>query len=88
MNSRLVSTQVIESLRKGIPPQRGVNAYAVGNEKLMEGIKKNHFSGIDQRGIIRFVSGSWGSGKTHFFRLLRELAFQDEILGFFAVSRG
>jgi hypothetical protein len=80
MNSQTIATQVIESLRKGIPPQRGVHAYAVGNEKLMEGIKKHHLSGIDQRGIIRFVSGSWGSGKTHFFRLLRELAFQNEIL--------
>jgi hypothetical protein len=80
MNSQVRATQVIESLRKGIPPQRGVHTYAVGNEKLKEGIEKYHLSGIDQRGIIRFVSGSWGSGKTHFFRLLRELAFQNEIL--------
>ena len=27
------------------------------------------------RGKIRFISGSWGSGKTHFLRLLREEAF-------------
>jgi hypothetical protein len=80
MTSQNTATQIIESLRKGIPPQRGVHSYAVGNEKLMDGIKRYHLSGIDQRGIIRFVSGSWGSGKTHFFRLLRELAFQNDIL--------
>ncbi|MBN3945230.1 MAG: DUF2791 family P-loop domain-containing protein [Nostoc sp. NMS7] len=72
--------QIIESLRKGIPPERGVDLYSVGNDKLIEGIKKFHLSGIRERGIIRFTSGSWGAGKTHFFRLLREVVFQHECL--------
>jgi len=80
MDTRIVATQVVESLRKGIPPQRGVDLYSVGNEKLIDGIKKYHLSGIGDRGIIRFVSGSWGAGKTHFFRLLREVAFQHDCL--------
>lgn len=75
-----MATQIVESLRKGIPPMRGVDKYSVGNEKLIEGIKKYHLNGIKERGIIRFLSGSWGSGKTHFFRLLREVAFQNECL--------
>lgn len=79
MQQRL-AIQVSESLRKGIPPQRGVDLYSVGNEKLIEGIKKHHLSGIGERGIIRFVSGPWGAGKTHFFRLLREVAFQNNCL--------
>lgn len=80
MDTRIVATQVVESLRKGIPPQRGVDLYSVGNEKLIDGIKKYHLSGIGDRGIIRFLSGSWGAGKTHFFRLLREVAFQHDCL--------
>lgn len=80
MDKRIVATQVVESLRKGIPPQRGVDLYSVGNEKLIDGIKKYHLSGIRDRGIIRFLSGSWGAGKTHFFRLLREVAFQCDCL--------
>ncbi|MBX7259533.1 MAG: ATP-binding protein [Candidatus Hydrogenedentes bacterium] len=80
MDQRIVATQVVESLRKGIPPQRGVERYSVGNEKLMEGVKKFHLNGIADRGIIRFVSGSWGAGKTHFFRQLREAAFQGDCL--------
>lgn len=80
MNKRIIATQVVESLRKGIPPQRGVDLYSVGNEKLIEGIKKYHLSGIGDRGIIRFISGSWGAGKTHFFCLLREVAFQSDCL--------
>jgi hypothetical protein len=80
VNQQNVATQVVESLRKGIPPQRGVDLYSVGNEKLMEGVKKFHLNGIADRGIIRFVSGSWGAGKTHFFRQLREAAFQGDCL--------
>jgi len=80
VDQRIVATQVVESLRKGIPPQRGVDLYSVGNEKLIDGIKKYHLSGIGDRGIIRFLSGSWGAGKTHFFRLLREVAFQHDCL--------
>lgn len=68
------ATRIIESLRNGIPPRVGVTAYSVGHEKLLEGIRKRHLSGIEDRGLIRFISGSWGAGKTHFFRLLRELA--------------
>jgi hypothetical protein len=80
VDEQTIATQVIESLRKGIPPQRGVNLYSVGNEKLLDGVKKFHLSGIGDRGIIRFVSGSWGAGKTHFFRQLREVAFQNHCL--------
>ncbi|MEG3967350.1 DUF2791 family P-loop domain-containing protein [Microcoleus sp. T2B6] len=75
-----IATQVVESLRKGTPPQRGVDLYSVGNEKLIAGIKKFHLSGIEEKGLIRFLSGSWGAGKTHFFRLLREVAFQNNCL--------
>src|SRR5690606_14517631 len=32
MDIRIVATQVVESLRNGIPPQRGVDLYSVGNE--------------------------------------------------------
>lgn len=80
MDQHKIAVQVVEALRKGIPPQRGVDFYSVGNEKLIEGIKTRHLSGIGDRGIIRFVSGSWGAGKTHFFRLLREVAFHDNCL--------
>jgi P-loop Domain of unknown function (DUF2791) len=80
MNEKLLYTQIIESLRKGIPPQRGVELYSVGHDKLIEGIKLYHLAGIGERGIIRFTSGSWGAGKTHFFRILRDVAFQNECL--------
>jgi hypothetical protein len=80
MTDKKTAIQVIEALRRGIPPQRGVELYAVGNEKLIDGIKKRHLSNITNSGIIRFVNGSWGAGKTHFFRQLREVSFQNNCL--------
>lgn len=77
---RNVAVHIVESLRKGIPPQQGIEMYSVGDEKLIEGIKRFHLSGIGDRGIIRFVSGSWGSGKTHFFRVLRGVSFEQGCL--------
>lgn len=74
------AAQIIESLRRGLPPQRGVKEYAVGHDKLMAGVKNFHFSSMEGQGIIRFLSGSWGAGKTHFFRLMREMAFDEGFL--------
>lgn len=71
---------IIESLRKGVPPHNGVTHYSVGNEALIDGIRRFHLSGIGDRGIIRFISGHWGTGKTHLFRQLREVAFQEGCL--------
>lgn len=75
-----IANQIIESLRRGLPPQRGTRHYAVGHDKLIQGIRRFHLSGISDKGIIRFISGHWGSGKTHFFRLMREEAFESGCL--------
>jgi hypothetical protein len=80
MSSDILAIQIIEKLRQGQPPRRGVDLYSVGHSKLINGVKTFHLDYLSDRGIIRFVSGSWGSGKTHFFRLLRELSFKDECL--------
>ncbi len=80
MDQRQLAIQVVESLRMGIPPQRGIALYSVGNDKLIDGVAGNHLGTPRDQGIIRFVSGSWGAGKTHFFRQLREAAFQRDWL--------
>lgn len=78
--NKSTASQIIESLRKGIPPQRGIQAYSIGHEKLLAGIQRHHLNDLPERGIIRFLSGSWGAGKTHFFRQLRELALENNTL--------
>ncbi len=72
-----IDEEIIEALRKGIPPKRGIEKYSVGHQKLIEDIKKYHLSKIEVTGKIRFICGSWGSGKTHLFRLIRDKAFEE-----------
>jgi hypothetical protein len=75
-----IEVQVIEALRKGIPPQKGIELYSVGHEKLIGGIRKYHLCNITNSGLIRFINGSWGSGKTHIFKLLRDVAYENNCL--------
>lgn len=72
--SQIDALNIVESLRKGLPPDYGVKYYSVGYDKLIDGINRHHLSSIENFGKIRFVNGNWGSGKTHFFGLLREAA--------------
>lgn len=72
--------EVIESLRKGIPPKRYTSSYTAGTEDFLKKVRGFHLEGASSRGKLRFVSGSWGAGKTHFLRLLREEAFDANYL--------
>jgi hypothetical protein len=76
---RATAEQIIESLRDGIPPRRGVSLYATGTD-FVEKVRDRHLSKPISAAKIRFVGGSWGAGKTHFFRLLREYAFEQNLL--------
>jgi hypothetical protein len=71
--------KIIQSLESGIPPERGVSLYATGTD-FAEKVRDRHLSRPIGAGKIRFVSGNWGAGKTHFFRLLREYAFEQDLL--------
>ncbi len=75
-----VAQEIIESLRNGIPPKRYASAYSAGNEEFLKDVRKRHLEGPTTRGKIRFISGSWGAGKTHFLRLFREEAFDANCL--------
>jgi hypothetical protein len=76
---RAAAEQIIEKLRDGVPPKRGVSRYATGTD-FAEKVRDRHLSKEISAGKIRFVGGSWGAGKTHFFRLLREYAFDQNLL--------
>jgi hypothetical protein len=73
--SQVAALEIVESLRAGIPPKRYVSSYSTGNEQFLQNVRKRHLESPSTSGKIRFVSGSWGAGKTHFLRLLREEAF-------------
>ena len=81
MTDQLHAIDIIESLRKGIPPRRGVNEYSAGNDDFLNQIQSRHLQNVPGlSGKIRFISGSWGSGKSHFLAQLRETAFASNYL--------
>jgi len=71
---------VIASLRMGQPPERFVSAYSVGTTDFLDDVRSEHLESGTMFGQIRFISGTWGAGKTHFLRLLRESAFGSNYL--------
>lgn len=75
-----VAEGIIEELRHGIPPRRYASFYSVGEDDFLDGVRRRHLESASGAGRIRFISGSWGAGKTHFLRLLREKAFDANYL--------
>lgn len=72
---------IVESLRAGIPPHDGVREYSAGNDDFLDQIRKRHLRATAaMRGKIRFVSGPWGTGKSHFLAQIRETAFDANYL--------
>ncbi len=77
--SQIEAEEIINSLRQGIPPRRNVSSFASGMD-FAGAVSKRHFANGVGSGKIRWVCGNWGSGKTHFLRLLAEEAFANNLL--------
>jgi len=60
---------VFESLRKGLVPERGIDAFAVGIEKLRGEMQRQLDLAYDGEGTIKFLRGGYGCGKTFMARL-------------------
>jgi len=60
---------VFESLRKGLVPERGIDAFAVGIEKLRGEMARQLELAKGGEGTIKFLRGGYGCGKTFMGRL-------------------
>jgi hypothetical protein len=60
---------IFESLRKGLVPERGIDAFAVGIEKQRGEIHRQLEFAADREGTIKFLRGGYGCGKTFMARL-------------------
>jgi hypothetical protein len=60
---------VFECLRKGLVPERGIDAFAVGIEKPRGEIGRQLDLAGDGEGTIKFLRGGYGCGKTFMARL-------------------
>jgi hypothetical protein len=63
--------RIIESLRKGIPPDGYVHHFTVGRSKEIGGLR-NHLKRPD--GTALLLKANYGSGKSHLIRFIREEA--------------
>lgn len=60
---------VFESLRKGLVPERGLDAFVVGIEKQRGELHRQLELARDNEGTIKFLRGGYGCGKTFIARL-------------------
>lgn len=60
---------IFESLRKGLVPERGIEAFAVGVEKPRGEIHRQLEMAASGEGTVKFLRGGYGCGKTFMARL-------------------
>ncbi len=60
---------IFESLRKGLVPERGIDAFAEGIEKIRGEMHRQLELAKDGEGTIKFLRGGYGCGKTFMARL-------------------
>jgi len=60
---------IFESLRKGLVPERGVDAFAVGIERERDELLRQLDLARNGEGTIKFLRGGYGCGKTFMARL-------------------
>ncbi|WP_462270840.1 BREX system ATP-binding domain-containing protein [Desulfobacter sp.] len=68
---------IIEELRKGSVPVEYVPVFTVGRQKWLAYIEDDLENYIAEGGAkVRFISGDYGDGKTHFMSVIRHLAME------------
>lgn len=66
--------RIIESLRKGIPPNGFVRQFTVGRKQEIDSLLQ-HLNNRDGGALL--LKANYGSGKTHLLRFIREQALSD-----------
>ncbi|WP_447943088.1 BREX system ATP-binding protein BrxD [Microbacterium aurum] len=68
--------EIIDALRRGTVPQRGLDVMAVGLERFQEALLAELDLTADGGAVFKAVRGEYGAGKTFFARWLTETAKQ------------
>jgi hypothetical protein len=66
--------EIIDALRRGTVPQRGLDTFAVGMDRFQEAIDQELEGARTGGGVFKAIRGDYGSGKTFFARWLQERA--------------
>jgi hypothetical protein len=67
---------VLQALRAGVVPRRGIQHIQVGREPEVRALLRDIERVAEGGAAIRFVVGSYGSGKTFFLQLVRTIALE------------
>lgn len=71
---------IIQSLRAGVVPRRGLQHIQVGRSSEVKAMMNDIDRVIDGGSSIRFVIGEYGAGKTFFLNLIRMIALEKGIV--------
>ncbi len=74
--SAMRKRELIDALRRGTVPRRGLELYAVGVERFEEAIGEELDACARGSGVFKAVRGEYGNGKTFFARWLEQQAFR------------
>ncbi len=72
--SLLKRREIIDALRRGTVPRRGLELFAVGLDRFASGIASDLDAAATGRGAFKAVRGEYGTGKTFFARWLEHRA--------------
>ncbi len=67
---------IIQSLRAGVTPRKGLQHIQVGRVREVEALLKDIDRITDGGSAIRFIIGEFGSGKSFFLQLIRTIALE------------
>ena len=71
---------IIQSLRAGVVPRRGLHHIQVGRSSEVKALMNDIDRIVDGGSAIRFVIGEYGAGKTFFLNLIRMIALEKGIV--------
>ena len=71
---------IIQSLRSGVVPSRGLHHIQVGRKRETEEFLKDLDRIADGGSTFRLITGEYGAGKTFFLSLIRSLALEKKLV--------
>ena len=71
---------ILQSLRAGVVPRRGLEHIQVGRAREVEALLRDVERVADGGAALRFVIGEYGSGKTFFLHLVRSIALEKRLV--------
>lgn len=74
--TKLKRQQIVDALRRGTVPRRGLELFAVGMERFAKAIDQELLTAATGQGVFKAVRGDYGTGKTFFARWLEHKALQ------------